>query len=138
MPKANGDSSANPQLVNRGVDVQPQTSYEQTRFPLELVTPQIFKESFSDISTAMSYGGDDMMFDDPSTMSRSPSSIADLITNFETSFPDPSRGDRGSLMLCCAVGVEKHLHAFIDVQALMQDITAKTILTEDHLNDMVR
>ena len=138
MPKANGDSSANPQLVNRGVDVQPQTSYEQTRFPLELVTPQIFKESFSDISTAMSYGGDDMMFDDPSTMSRSPSSIADLITNFETSFPDPSRGDRGSLMLCCAVGVEKHFHAFIDVQALMQDITAKTILTEDHLNDMVR
>ena len=136
-PNAKGDPSVHPQLVNRGVDAQTQTSFEQTRFPFELVTPQIFEESFGDISAAMRYSWDEMMFDDPSTMSRSPSSIADLITNFETSFPDPSRGDRGSLMLCCAVGVEKHFHAFIDVQALMQDITAKTILTEDHFSDMV-
>ena len=36
-----------------------------------------------------------------------------------------------------AVGVETHFYAFIDVQALMQDIAAQTILTEDCLDDMV-
>ena len=41
------------------------------------------------------------------------------------------------IIVLLVVGVEKHFYAFIDVQALMQDITARTILTEDHLNDMV-
>ena len=91
MPKAKVDPSVHPQLVNRGVDAQTQTSFEQTRFPIELVTPQIFEESFGDISTPVSYGGGEMIFDDPSTMSRSPSSIADLMISFEISFPGTSR-----------------------------------------------
>ena len=41
------------------------------------------------------------------------------------------------IIVLLVVGVEKHFYAFIDVQAPMQDITAKTILTEDHLSDMV-
>ena len=35
------------------------------------------------------------------------------------------------------VGEEKRVYAFIDVQALMQDITAGNVLTEDQLNDVV-
>ena len=100
-PKANGDPSVHPQLVSRRVDAQTQTSFEQTRFPFELVTPKIFEESFGDISTPVSYGGGEMIFDDPSTMSRSHFSIADLTRNVELYSPGPSRGDRGSLMVCC-------------------------------------
>ena len=116
----------------------------------ELVTPKIFEESFSDISTAMSSDGGETMFNDPSKTSLSPSSIADLMRNFEVSFPGPSRGDRGSLMICCVCRrvypedhrvtcrwCGKHVYASIDVQAPMQDITARNILTADQLNDVV-
>ena len=56
-PNANGDPAVHPQLVNRGADAQTQTSFEQTRFPIELVTPQIFEESFGDIWTPVTYDG---------------------------------------------------------------------------------
>ena len=35
------------------------------------------------------------------------------------------------------VGMDKHFYGSIDVQALMQDVTARNILTEDQLNDVV-
>ena len=35
------------------------------------------------------------------------------------------------------MGAEQRLYAFIGVQALMQDITAKNVLAEDQLNDVV-
>ena len=97
--KIKGDPPAKSGLVNPGVDAHTNTSYEQTLFPIGLATLKKFNESFSDISTAMPYSGDEMIFDDPSMMSRSPSSIANLVRNFEISVPGPSRGDRGSLMI---------------------------------------
>ena len=100
-PKAKGDPSVHPQLVNRGVDAQTQTSFEQTRFPLELVTPQTSDESFGDILTSVHDDENEMIFDDPSMLSQSPSYVADLMRNFEVSFPGPSRGDLGSLIVCC-------------------------------------
>ena len=41
------------------------------------------------------------------------------------------------IIVLLVVGVEQHFYAFIDVQALMQDITAGNVLTEDQLNDVV-
>ena len=96
-----GEPLAKSRRVNLGVDAHTQTSYDQTFFPIGMAMLTKFNDSFSDISAAMSYSGDEMIFDDPSMMSRSPSSIANFMRNFEISVPGPSRGDRGSLMICC-------------------------------------
>ena len=101
-PKAKGDPSVHPQLVNRGVDAQTQTSFEQTRFPFGLAALNKFYESFYDIKpTYVQSNVEEIVCDDPSMMPRSLSSVAKLMTNFEISIPGPSQGDRGSLMICC-------------------------------------
>ena len=41
------------------------------------------------------------------------------------------------IIVLLAVGAERHLDAYLDVQVLTQVITAATILTEGHCNNMV-
>ena len=102
-----GDSSSSrSRLVFRGSDAQIQTSYENTLFPIGFAVLKKFNESFQDVETAyVQADAEESIFDDSSMMPRSPSSIANLIRNYEVSVPGPSRGDRGSLMICCVCRV---------------------------------
>ena len=89
-------------FVFHGSNAQTQTSYEVTLFPIGFAALRKFCASFQGVKTdyiqpdAIESSLHDSLF-----LSMSASCIADLIENFEIAVPGPSRGDRGSLMICC-------------------------------------
>ena len=109
MPKARVHLSVHPQLVDLGVDAQTQTSFAQTSFPLELVTPQTSDESFGDILTSVHDDENEMIFDDPSMLSQSHSFVAVF------TWSQPRRSSKFAGLLCMSQNLSRRSSCYLSL-----------------------